>query len=89
MTTFVVTFEINDPIRRNKIKEILRHLGAYCPIHENTWAISTDKSAVQIRDAMMSALASVDRTFVIRSGTEAAWSNAYGKENNDWLKEWL
>jgi len=89
MTTYVVAFEINDPARRNRFKEALKGYELYCPINENTWAIAAEKSAVQVRDELMKVSSAPDSIFIIRSGTEAAWSNAYGEKNAEWLKKWL
>ncbi len=89
MTTYIVTFEVNDLTRRKKVKEKLREFGNYCPIHKNAWAIRTDKKAAEIRDFLTPTMVSGDRIFVIRTGTEAAWRNAYGTEHSEWLKEYL
>jgi hypothetical protein len=40
---------------------------------------------MQIRDNLKSQMDGNDRLFVIKSGVEAAWSNAICK--NQWLKE--
>ena len=87
MTTYIVTFEINDKDRRLKVKEYLKSYSYYCPIHQNAWAVMTDKKAVDIRNALNNVTESVDRVFVIRTGTEAAWRNSYGEKNNEWLKK--
>ncbi len=89
MTTYIVTFEIKDDIRRQKVKEHLKTYGFFCPIHQFAWAIRTGKKAVNIRDDINTITSSVDRVFVIRTGTEAAWKNAFGQENSEWLKKYL
>ena len=87
MTTYIVTFEVNDPARRLKVKEKLKEFNYYCPIHENAWAIITEKKSAEIRDIISSLTIPEDRIFVIRTGTEAAWRNIYGEENSEWLKK--
>ena len=89
MTTYIVTFEIEDATRRQKVKEHLKSYGFFCPIHQNAWAIRTEKKAVDVRDAINALTVGTDRVFVIRTGTEAAWKNAYGQDNTDWLKKYL
>ncbi len=89
MNCYIVTFEIISAERKNSVKNKLKEYGAYCPINDNCWAIATDQSAVAVRDNVGQALNPDDRIFVIRSGTEAAWKNAYGNENSKWLKERL
>lgn len=86
MTCYVVTFEVSTEATREKIRALLKTFGGYCPIHANCWAITTSNTAAQVRDQIMAAVGPIDRVFVIRSGTEAAWINSYGEDNNKWLK---
>lgn len=74
---------------RLKVCDILRSYGAYCPIHNNCWAISAPTTAIEIRNKVMSVMGGNDSVFVVRSGIEAAWHNSYGDANNNWLKEML
>jgi hypothetical protein len=87
MSCYVVTFEVAAPAARSAVKDRLKKYGTFCPIHEHCWAIVTNDSAVQVRDSITPLIAPTDRVFVVRSGTEAAWSNAYGQKNTDWLKK--
>lgn len=89
MTTYVVTFEVKDATRRTMVKEKLKEFGYYCPIHDNVWAIRTEKRATEVRDFITPVMTSEDRIFVIRTGTEAAWMNVYGTEHSEWLKKHL
>lgn len=90
MNTYIVTFEINDSARLNKIKKYLRDTSnGICPIHLNATAIRSEKKASEIRDEIIQMTTAEDRIFVIRSGTESAWKNSYGKDNNEWLKKHL
>ena len=87
MSCYIVTFEVAASTARSAVKKHLEEYGTFCPIHEHCWAIVTDKSAPQIRDGLTPLIAKTDRTFVIRSGTEAAWMNTYSQQNTDWLKK--
>ena len=89
MTTYIVTFEVNDDFKKGQIKEKLKQYSGYCPIHDNCWAVISDQSTVQIRDFLNKDLSASDRIFVIRSGIEAAWTNPYSTKNSEWLKERL
>lgn len=90
MTTYIVTFEVNDPSRINAVKKKMRdHYSGVCPIHGNCWAILSDDTPAQIREYLDNDLTSTDRIFVIRTGTHAAWRNTYGEDNSKWLKERL
>ena len=86
--TYIVTFNISDSTRLNKVKDYLReNSNGYCPIHYNAAALISDKKASEIRDEIIQMTVAQDRIFVIRSGTEAAWKNSYGEKNNEWLKK--
>lgn len=77
MISYIVTFQTNSPESLNKVKEVIKGYGAYWPIHEYCWAVLTEEKATQIRDKVHEMLSTGERVFVVRSGTEAAWFNAY------------
>lgn len=85
--TYIVTFEIGSEENLKDIENLLKSYPGYCPIHKNCWAIASDKMPLDIHNELRKALASGDRLFVIRSGTQAAWSNSYGKQYDEWLKK--
>ncbi|MES9902845.1 MAG: hypothetical protein ABW168_09190 [Sedimenticola sp.] len=89
MTTYIVTFEVNDSARRGKLKEKMKEYGSYCPIHDNCWAIQSEQTPAQVREFLDAVLVANDRIFVIRTGTHAAWRNTYDEKNSEWLKERL
>ena len=89
MTCYIVTFEVKDSAKLTLLKEGLKSYGSHCPINASTWAIITENTAAQIRDHLMSLIDLNDRLFVVRSGAEAAWRNAYGQAHTDWLKRYL
>ncbi len=89
MPAYIVSFDIDDLVRKNAFKEKLKLYKVYCPINKHCWAIISDQKAAEIRDFLKTSLLPTDRIFVIRSGTEAAWSNSYGPEYSDWLKKHL
>ena len=89
MKCYIVTLEVADDARRQRVHEKLKTYGGYCPVHQNCWAIISDHGATQMRDSLTPLLAPNDRLFVVRSGAEAAWWNSYGNEHNEWLKRHL
>jgi hypothetical protein len=90
MPTYIITYEINDKSRLDKFEtELKANFSSYCPIHNNAWAVVTEKPAKEIRDKLSTYITGSDRIFVIRSGTEAAWRNSYGEKHNEWLKKYL
>lgn len=86
MTCYIVSYDL---VGKNKDYEALytaiKNYGGWAHISESTWAVVTDNSAVEVRDALKRCLDSDDRIFVIKSGVEAAWSNVIC--NNEWLKD--
>lgn len=89
MSTYIISFDIIDATKKAAFKEKMKSYGTYCPINANCWAIVTDKKATEIRDFLKTGLVNPDRIFVIRSGTEAAWTNAFADANSEWLKKRL
>lgn len=89
MTCYIVAFEVAKPENKTKLKSALKSYGTYCPINDNCWAVVTDQTAVQVRDSLMATIPTTDKIFVIKSGVQAAWRNAYGPNNSKWLKEKL
>lgn len=86
MTTYVVSFEINNKTTRNKLVEKLKAYGSFCPINEHCWAIKCEGLPIDVLNNLRSAIEPADRLFVIRSGIGAAWVNAYGEAYTEWLK---
>src|SRR3546814_5002418 len=62
----------------------IKSYGTWARVTESNWVIVTTKTAVQIRDDLLTVLDSNDRLFVVKSGREAAWHNSRCK--NEWLK---
>jgi len=89
MACYIVAFEVANTTNKANLKERLKQYGSYCPINDNCWAIVTNQTAVQVRDTLTASIQNDDKMFVIKSGVEAAWRNAYGPENTNWLKEKL
>jgi hypothetical protein len=89
MTTYIIAFEVPDIDRKNALKEKLKQYKAYCPIHDNCWAVLSDQTPTEILDFLDKVLSVSDRIFVMRSGTYSAWKNSYGEKNTEWLKERL
>lgn len=89
MTCYIVSFEPHSEESRARINERLKTFPSYCPINKYCWAIKTDIRAVQVRDRLAEVMEKGEMLFVVRSGTEGAWRNAYGEKHSAWLKEHL
>ena len=89
MTTYIVTFDIKDPKRMEAFTAKLKEEHSWCPIHENAYAIRTEKTAAELRLILAKITIIADRVFVIKTGKEAVWINTYSDRNSDWLKKYL
>jgi hypothetical protein len=85
--TYIISYDLVGSRRYDSLYEELKSFKTWAKITESTWAITTDLSAVEVRDRLSAVLDSNDRLFVVKSGVEAAWSNVICK--NEWLKKWL
>lgn len=88
MTTYIVTFEVNDIDRKKSLEDKLQQFIDYRSIHGNCWAIVSDKEPIDIYNYLSTELISPDRVFIVRSGTAAVW-NSFDNETDQWLKERL
>jgi len=86
MKCYIVSFEVSADAAKTALTERIKAYGYFCPINATCWAIVTDQSATAVRDYLGTTLATSDKIFVVRSGTEAAWRNTYGEKHTEWLK---
>ena len=87
MACYLIIFELTDPSRKPAFTEALKSFTGYCPLTPHSWAITTAKSAKEVRDQLAPCMKDTDRLFVFRSGVEGAWRNSYGEKHNEWLKK--
>ena len=88
MPSYIITYDLLSPGQKyDELHEQIKSYGTWARVTESNWIVVTDKSAVQIRDHLLSCIDSGDRLFVVKSGTEAAWHNTRCK--NEWLRKHL
>jgi hypothetical protein len=86
MATYVIVYEnVSGGDASAKIAAAVKEYGTWGRITSKCWAVVTEETSTVIRDKLIPLAARADRIFVIRSGTEAAWSNA--EANTEWLKK--
>ena len=84
MNTYIVTYDLRKSRDYESLyKAIKSYKWAY--VLESVWCIVTSDSAKDIRDYLKGFMDNDDGLFVIKSGTEAAWSNV--ECSNAWLKD--
>lgn len=85
MATYLVGYDINpdDQGADTALTEAIRRQGLCWCTDESTWLVVSEKSAVQIRDALASYLKQNDQLLVVREDREAAWAG-FGEKGSDW-----
>lgn len=83
MQSYIVIYETNT--RAAEFEKYLKNLGTWGRITDNSWLISTNFSATQIRDGLNVIKSTGDRIFVMKSGYVSAWNNT--RASNEWIKK--
>jgi len=88
MPTYIVSYELKQP-RREYVEFIsaIKSYDDWAQLLDSSWAIVSDRSAVEIRDHLWELLDPDDGIFVIESGHEAAWQDV--RCDNQWLRDKL
>jgi hypothetical protein len=87
MGTYVVTYDLRAPGRNYAaLHEAIKALGAWWHHLESTWIVTSQLTAVQIRDRLRSHLDGNDKLLVAEMGH---WWATVGIDaaGNDWLKQ--
>ncbi|OGO79787.1 MAG: hypothetical protein A2Y21_12005 [Clostridiales bacterium GWC2_40_7] len=87
MSCYIVLFEVQEASRLSALTDALKSYSSYCPVTAHAWAVITETGAKEVRDKLLPLVGRKDQIFVIRSGTEGAWLNAYGPKHSEWLKK--
>lgn len=87
MACYIVSYDLKKGSDYEPLYAAIKAFGTWAHITESTWAVVTEKSAVQLRDHLATFIQQSDRLFVVKSGTEAAWRNSMC--DNEWLKKHL
>ena len=86
-TTYLISYDLNDAETNeyNQLFDYIQSFSTWAHITKSLWAVKTDKTVVEIRDAIKDIVPAESRIFVIKSGGVAAWKNVFCR--NTWLKE--
>ena len=86
MPRYIITYDLSKPGRNyGDLYKRIKSYSTWAKITESSWAVSTDRTAEQIRDNLKEALDSNDKLLMGLLG-RSAWSGLT-KELTDWLKE--
>lgn len=89
MNSLVISYEVSNDCGKDRVRQALdaaiREYGIWAHITDSCWAIKTERSVVEVRDALRRLMREVDRLFIVQTAHIAAWNNTMCR--NDWLKE--
>jgi hypothetical protein len=84
---YLISYDMAEDGDYEALYDAIKGYGNWARITESFWAVVTEQSASQIRDALIEYLPDSSRLFVVKSGVQAAWRNVICK--NAWLKKYL
>jgi hypothetical protein len=82
---YLISYDMAEDGDYEALFEAIKAYSSWAHITESFWAILTEESAENIRNYLGLFLPEGSRLFVVKSGTEAAWSNVMCK--SQWLKK--
>lgn len=89
MNSLVISYEVSNDGGKDLVCQALdaaiREYGIWAHITDSCWAVKTEHSAVEVRDALRRLMRETDRLFVVQTAHVAAWNNTMCR--NDWLQE--
>lgn len=84
-TSYIVILET--ATKANEFAAYLKDMPKWARLTDDSWLISSSKTAATIRDELVKIKSPGDRIAVIKSGYVGAWSNL--RASNDWIKKHL
>ena len=86
MVAYIITYDLRSPGRDyNDLYDRIKSYNRWAFITESSWAVSTDHTAVAVRDYLTQALDSNDKLFVGQLGA-SAWIGL-PSDVSKWLKD--
>jgi len=87
MACYIISYDVQKDVEYEKLYSLIKSYGTWAKINKSTWAVVTNKTAVEVRDDVLTVLSEGDSLFVIKSGSAAAWINVECR--SEWLKKFL
>lgn len=85
MHCYIISYDLCQPnTDYQSLYKALKSFPNWGRLTESTWAIISDKDAVEIRNSLTPYIDANDRIIVILSGKVAAWNNCLA--NNEWIR---
>jgi hypothetical protein len=87
MATYLIGYDLNKEKNYPDLIDAIKALsGTWWHHLDSTWIVVTDKSAVEIRDALRKHIDDDDELLVVKSGGEGAWAG-FNDKGSKWLKD--
>lgn len=88
MKSYIVVYQLENSVNDySKISEKLKAYSGWAKPFDRTWLIRTDKTAVEIRDELASAIERRGSIMVIKI-SDASWATSLVQRSiNDWMHE--
>lgn len=87
MAALIIGYDLNRPRGESAYPDLInaiKELGTWWHHLDSTWIVVTNRSAVQVRDALQRFIDSNDELLVARLSGEAAW-NGFDQNGAQWL----
>ena len=86
MTTYMIGYDLNRPGQDYAdLIAAIKDQGTWWHCLDSTWLVKSERTAVQIRDALSPHLDKNDELLVARLTGEAAWTG-FDQQCSSWLK---
>ena len=85
MATYLISYDLAEGGDYETLIAAIKSYGTWAHITESTWAVSTDKTATEVRDHLVGLMTKGSKIFVLKSASVGAWRNVIC--SNEWLKK--
>lgn len=83
---YIISYDLCQPNQDySKLYQALRSFPNWGKLTESTWAVVSEKTAVEIRDFLYPYIDNNDRLIVVLGGRSAAWTRLLAR--NEWVIE--
>jgi hypothetical protein len=87
MAAFMISYDLNQLGQNySNLFEAIKALGTWWHCLDSTWIVKSNLTASGIRDILQRHIDSNDKLIVVRLTGEAAWTNSFGANCSNWLK---
>jgi hypothetical protein len=88
MPAYLITYDLQKPGKNyDALYDKIKSYGTWARVTESNWVVVSDKSAIAIRDDLLTVMDVNDRLLVVRSGVESGWNNP--RCDSEWLLKHL